>query len=509
MTSFSGLEALQPGAQGRVEVNAFGSGPFLTPESLAGIRPVAGCLGAGQPGRNFVLIPVGCERYIFNSADICTFQGLTCSPPPPPRLPPSPPQPPLPPSPPPPPPPPAICPKTFTASPVCGSALEHIRVADLGDGTCISMLDGSNNQPTGNCTLPLYQQACGMLNARLSLYFYNIRNLSAEAYSENMDKWLQNLGLASVQILKSDLTIRVEHTFSSAIPIPRPIAPVFLSRLVQAYSISIAETLAQTTDQRMLTALPGLRSLYQLNAGTLGTTISVTNTAFTNMTSFSGLTCPPTAILLFHNPSMSSFAGLELVSAPNVQSGQPFSGPCEPQAQQIDISSRLAAIAERAAALTPASADALGSLLSSSSNSSILGVVVIADGSGPFLTAASLEPIKVMMGCSNNVTSYVRIPVACNVYLRDSSQICTYMPPAQCSPAPPPGPPPAPQPQKPPSPPPAPLKPPAPPRPPPSPPASCPVNFTDSQTVCSLYTGIKIFDLGDGICNSFFPTAMP
>eukprot|EP00884_Botryococcus_braunii_P023046 jgi/Botrbrau1/9425/Bobra.0252s0049.1 len=512
MRSFNGLEALQPGTLGLVTIKALGSGPFLTADSLAGIKPVAGCFVSGQPLQNDVIIPVGCGNIITNSSDICTYQAQNCSAPPPPDFKPPPPAslpPPFPPpfpSPPPVPPPPAVCPKTFTASPVCGTTFQIITVTDFGDNTCEVRLRDSGGQLTANCTNTLYQQVCGLLNARLNLYFYNARNLSAAAYEANMGKWLQNLGLDSVRILNSTLTVYVYHYLgSSRLPIPTPIAPVFLSSLVQAFSVEVLEYLNVQGDKPMLTALPGLSSLYQLFAGPQATFIDVSGTAFTNMTSFSGLTCPPTIIFAEFNSDLTSFAGLEGVAAPVGQPSQPFSGLLGAAERAMPNSSPPYLTSQIPSAERPSVAKALGDLMNgrflssnASSNFSALGVVLLADSSGPFVTAAALEPLKIMMGCSNNVSSFVNIPVACSVSLTDSRQICNYVPPAQCSPAPPPGPPPAPQPPKPPSPPPAPLKPPAPPRPPPPPPASCPANFTDAQPVCAVYTGIEITDYGNG-----------
>eukprot|EP00884_Botryococcus_braunii_P023054 jgi/Botrbrau1/9432/Bobra.0252s0056.1 len=364
--------------------------------------------------------------------------------PPPPRtiLPPSPPPstfpPPSPPlllSPPPAPPAPAVCPKTFTASPACGFSAQTITIQDLGNKRCAVRFWNGTRYVDGNCTEPfaLYPQACGLLNAALTLQFTNVQNLSAGVYEANMDTWLQNLGLASLEILNNSLRVWVYHHLNNvAYPIPTPIAPVFLTSLVQASSVRITEDSGVHETNQMLTALPGLRNLYQLFAGSLGTTITVINTAFTNMTSFSGLTCPPAAIFLIDNPRLATFAGLEAVSAPSRQRSQPYSGLYEAPAQETDIPSPLAINSQTDALLRPSIAAAISHLMNASANFADVGVVLLAPYSGPFLTTASLDPIKVMMGCSNNVTSIVDIPVACGISLTDSSQICTYVPPSQC-----------------------------------------------------------------------------
>eukprot|EP00884_Botryococcus_braunii_P015058 jgi/Botrbrau1/23553/Bobra.0141s0024.1 len=346
---------------------------------------------------------------------------------PPPYPPPLPPPPPVPPS-------STECPKVFTAYPVCGGFNDVIQVYDFGDRTCGLVVEFGGDQRSASCTNPisLYQQECGTLNPRLDLYFKNLRNLTAAAYEANMEIWLENLGLASVKVMRSSLNVYVIHGLLGLyLPIPKPIAPVFLTGLLQAASVRVVEVAYQS----MLTGLPGLNSLYQLVADD-STVIDVFGTAFTDMTTFSGLRCPPGYIYVNGNPKLVSFSGLERVTAPKSDSG----------------------------------------------------VFLDALRSGPF-SASALEPIKVMMGCYNNISSVVGVPVACDEVLTNSIQICTYVPPAQCSPLPPP----------------APLQPPAPPIAPATirnvapAPASCFTNFTDAQpVVCSRFTGIEIHDNGDG-----------
>jgi hypothetical protein len=78
LSTFQGMEALQPGSLGRVTINATGSGPFVTADSLAPLRSVAGCFATATPPYNDVNIPVGCDGILDNGADICTYQTPTC-----------------------------------------------------------------------------------------------------------------------------------------------------------------------------------------------------------------------------------------------------------------------------------------------------------------------------------------------------------------------------------------------------------------------------------------------
>lgn len=74
LASFKGLERVAAPAKQGVTVMAPGSGPFTTVESLAGLRGILGCKAAASSVA--VEIPVGCNKTLATSADVCTFSGM-------------------------------------------------------------------------------------------------------------------------------------------------------------------------------------------------------------------------------------------------------------------------------------------------------------------------------------------------------------------------------------------------------------------------------------------------
>eukprot|EP00884_Botryococcus_braunii_P023056 jgi/Botrbrau1/9434/Bobra.0252s0058.1 len=378
MSSFNGLEALQPDPQGLAKIDAFGSGPFLTAESLAGIRPVAGCLGAGLLGRNNVLIPIGCERYIFDSANICTFQGLTCSPPPPspspsPPLPPSPPRPSaaLP----------ATCPISIEASSVCGAdASDTVVLTDYGNGTCVAVYL-SSTPIFSSCDAPLFHRTCGALNASLAIYLE--QGEASLPFTANVEKYLSKLGLGALEVIFGELSIYVSRIRTAN----GTIQPAFLASLLQSGTVTIRECEdckvfpRQPPRQPVLAGVPGLRGLRQIYTPYSGLVSQGLNqlvfesTAFTDLSSFSGLACFPDGVGAFENPYLASFHGL---------------GPSLAQSRQ--------------------------------------GLTVLAPGSGPFTTVDSLAGLQAIVGCQAVASSpaTLEIPVGCNQTLTTSADVCKF-----------------------------------------------------------------------------------
>jgi hypothetical protein len=307
---------------------------------------------------------------------------------------------------------------------------EFIIIIDNGDRTCDLFFYNGFDANSFNCTDPflLYQQTCGFLNAEITLSFENPQGLGAGDYEPNMERWLSNVGFASLQIINNTLTIQV--LYPDAIPVS--ISPLFLSSLQQVSSLVITERDSVVGNPPVLTGLPGLSNLYQLYDGPQGTYLEVSGTGFTDMTSFSGLTCPPVFMALLNNPVLTSFAGLELVSSPVSQPGQALSAVLLGQSLRRVHKRRSGFPAHVQVAVPRVNPELLIRLLEADPNSASPGVVLLADFSGPFASAAALDPIKVMMGCYNNVTSFVQVPVACGVVLSSSSQICTYVYPEQC-----------------------------------------------------------------------------
>lgn len=71
MTSFDGLQSV-PLNPGGTKVNATGSGPFLTANSLTPLNGLSGCPSGTNTGA--ITIPVGCQT-LTTSAEICNYKG--------------------------------------------------------------------------------------------------------------------------------------------------------------------------------------------------------------------------------------------------------------------------------------------------------------------------------------------------------------------------------------------------------------------------------------------------
>jgi hypothetical protein len=214
----------------------------------------------------------------------------------------------------------------------------------------------------------------------------NLYKLNATAYVDpDISKKLTGIGLGNLAWSTSLITVRVDHSYY---PMPKPIAPVFLTGLRSVSSLVVVECspclepsypLSATS---VLTGLPGLTNLYQVDAGLL----YVRNTLFTDLTSFAGLTCAPQFLTFDDNQQLASFRGLDLLSS-------------------------------------------RGSL----------GVKLSAALSGPFTTAEALRPVKVLGGCYDSVAiinnSSVKIPVGCGKLLTTWQDVCSFSgSPSPCPP---------------------------------------------------------------------------
>jgi hypothetical protein len=90
---------------------------------------------------------------------------------------------------------------------------------------------------------------------------------------------------------------------------PTPIAPKYL----QTLQFSTAYRLDQEggdVSTRAVTSLPGAVALRQISDN-----IAVGSSGFVNMSSFSGLRCPPAALTITNNDFMTSLSGLEGTTA--------------------------------------------------------------------------------------------------------------------------------------------------------------------------------------------------
>lgn len=130
-----------------------------------------------------------------------------------------------------------------------------------------------------------------------------------------------------------------------------------MGRLAQAGALVVRECFKCNTNQDVppsvpaLTGLPGLIRLQQINApsnqcglNAPSGSLTVYNTAFRNLSTFSALVCPPGYTNILNNPGLVTLAGLEGLNLPTLPpgvaffaSGNPFSGPAS-----VDAIARLA-----------------------------------------------------------------------------------------------------------------------------------------------------------------------
>ncbi len=218
----------------------------------------------------------------------------------------------------------------------------------------------------------------------------NYYGLNASQYvPPDINKWLSNMGLGG--LISIENYVRIHVIGGQYPPIPVPIAPVFFTSLRSAGSFSVNEMVREVFFGEpgefnrplvsRLTALPGLASLRQLYLPSQGlgrSSLNVSGTAFTDLRSFASLTCAPTIMNLINNTLLTTMDGLQQLATPT-STNQSFS----------------------------------------------------AIASGPFMTAASLAPLRGFAACNGGtagavIGTNVSIPVGCNTLLTTWDQVCAY-----------------------------------------------------------------------------------
>jgi hypothetical protein len=242
---------------------------------------------------------------------------------------------------------------------VCGSSADNIFIRDLGNGSCVSSISLNGGAfAFGNCTSQVYNQACGSFLGSLTVYIGNDLSRTPGAYVQpNITMWLTNMGLNDVNVIKVSLNVFVD---ANPALVPIRIAPVFLTKVQQVATLYVSECANCDASKEVpparsvLTGLPGLKALQQiLQVPQENSFVTISNTAFPDMSSLSALTCPPAFVSLTGNKNMTSLAGLEKL--------QPYPGD---------------------------------------------GAYFNASGSGPF-TNVSSSAIKTFAGCAGSTTSEI------------------------------------------------------------------------------------------------------
>jgi hypothetical protein len=279
----------------------------------------------------------------------------------------------------------------------CGLDDESILVWDFGNGTCLSAYyPTSGPSQIGTCSTEVFGRECTVLAASLTIRITNEAASDALFVLPDINKWLTNMGLANLAAIKNELSIRVYEGLRT---IPVPIAPVFFTSLREARSLVISEICLLPTCNGQydlppvsrLTALPGLIGLKQLyrpaGSDPIYNTLLLSGTAFTDMRSFVGLTCPPTYFELYNNTQLKSLDGLQQLASP------------------VSGSAGISAV-----------------------------------GSGPFTRAESVAPLKGLAACKGDfaetlLDNTVYVPAGCGTVLSDWDDVCAFKgTPSLCAP---------------------------------------------------------------------------
>jgi hypothetical protein len=75
LSSFDGLQGIQPLPSGNQTILGTGSGPFLAANALDGIKPLLGCPVPASDIVYAIAIPVGCNTVLSTPQEVCNFNG--------------------------------------------------------------------------------------------------------------------------------------------------------------------------------------------------------------------------------------------------------------------------------------------------------------------------------------------------------------------------------------------------------------------------------------------------
>lgn len=213
---------------------------------------------------------------------------------------------------------------------VCGDGLSYtIQVQFSGNSSCVARVFSNGAQVTissaqASCTATLFPgKTCRTLNGNLYLFATNQVNATAATFFQpRFDTALAALGVGSLATIEYVLSLVVDH---SPNPIPVNMAPVFLTTLRDVFTIQVIESIDYTNLPEIpppvprLVGLPGLAGVRRIVAPTGSgfeafTVLKVQGTAMKDLTSFSGLVCPPNNINITDNLQLTSLNGLNGLS---------------------------------------------------------------------------------------------------------------------------------------------------------------------------------------------------
>eukprot|EP00884_Botryococcus_braunii_P010127 jgi/Botrbrau1/19115/Bobra.0077s0028.1 len=210
------------------------------------------------------------------------------------------------------PPPAANCPLFIPPpKPICGTSVDVLRLVDYG-GTqgCKHTLKTATGTSEGTCNF-LFYPSCGGYAGSIELFAVNAPNVAANQYADpKFQQHLEALGLGQITFLGGYLLVQTYPIPAdvNAFPIPRDISPKILPKLQSATSL-IVQTLENPPSPLTgrIADLPDQKLMLRQLTGTL----TLYNTGFKNCSAFTGLLCPPVAVVIENNRDLATLAGLD------------------------------------------------------------------------------------------------------------------------------------------------------------------------------------------------------
>jgi hypothetical protein len=188
---------------------------------------------------------------------------------------------------------------------VCGAAGEVYQITDfllpLTDNRTQCQVVKLGSGVISNCSGPLFPATpvCGYVPARIEIYFK--RADATTTFASNIETYLANLGLQVVTSIGELLLVQN----SDSIP---KFAPKVFPNITNVDRNLFIGSFGTICNPIAVTNLPFTKLLQ------VGGKLTVDLSAFTDLSSFSGLTCVGDRIRLSNNPQLTSLDGLGLVS---------------------------------------------------------------------------------------------------------------------------------------------------------------------------------------------------
>lgn len=188
---------------------------------------------------------------------------------------------------------------------VCGTPSMVVTQTFVGNGTCTMTVEiNSDGARITDCSRPLFpDKTCRTFAGDIHLTISNAAGATAETYvPPRIDESLASVGLGSLQTISGNLVVVVNHDPNL---VPVDLAPTFLSSLRNINGLTVKEV--GTESYSCLTGLPGLSGVKRL---AVDGHLQVVGTAFPDLSSLSGLVCPPGSLDINSNGRLTNLDGL-------------------------------------------------------------------------------------------------------------------------------------------------------------------------------------------------------